>query len=208
MANYCKLLSVAFKKFTFCLLKRMLKNNSQKTFFQKTRIEQHCRPFIFDSNILGYIDVGDICWSQNVWVTIIWCWWGFLPFRSPTSNIKNSGTNIDKSSPTLSREHHDLTNITKSPTSWCHQHHCHQYFTIPIFPQMTGAHFDKNCVFLEQKGSRTYWIAISTYYKVQFDHLDHLNFLSGVVSGLAALWFLALPHSVLYMILLHRTTSY
>ena len=73
---------------------------------------------------------------------------------------------------------------------------------------MTGVHFDKNCVFLAQKGLRTYWIAILIYYKVQFDHLDHLNFLSGVVSGLVVLLFLALPHCTLHCSISYYTVLY
>ena len=37
--------------------------------------------------ILGYIDVGDRCWRQNVLVTTIRCLWQFWPFWSPTSTI-------------------------------------------------------------------------------------------------------------------------
>ena len=68
-------------------------------------------------------DVGDGCWRRNVLVTIIRCWWQFWPFWSPTFNIfllhcsvrhqhSNDVTNILNWSPILSRQHHDVTNIT------------------------------------------------------------------------------------------------
>ena len=49
----------------------------------------------------GYIDVGDGCWRPNVLVTIMRCWWRFWPFW-----FWNSVTNIHKSSPILSHQHH------------------------------------------------------------------------------------------------------
>ena len=76
----------------------------------------------------GHIDIGDGCWSQNVLVTTLRCWWRFW---SPTSIIfllswralafkrchqhRNSVNNIRKLSPTLSHQHHGVTNITVTP---------------------------------------------------------------------------------------------
>ena len=39
---------------------------------------------------VGYIDVGDGCLRRNVLVTILRCWWGFWPFRSPLSSISEN----------------------------------------------------------------------------------------------------------------------
>ena len=99
-------------------------------------------------NEMVYIDVGDRCWRLNELVTTSRFWWQFWPFWSPTSTTflhwpraspfkrchrdRNSVTNIQKLSPTLSHQHHcqqwnDIlnqefyqrkSNLLKSPIVW------------------------------------------------------------------------------------------
>ena len=86
-------------------------------------------------DMVGYIDVGYGWWRRFVLMTILRCWWRFLSFWSPTSSISrlskrraqtstgkrchqdlNSVANILKLSPTVSYQHHNVTNNTMSPT--------------------------------------------------------------------------------------------
>ena len=61
-------------------------------------------------DLAGHIDFSDGCWRRNELVTTIRCWWATTSQRC--HQHRNSVTNIPKSSPTLSDQHHDVTNIT------------------------------------------------------------------------------------------------
>ena len=80
---------------------------------------------------IGYIDVGDGCWEQNVLLTVkdlydVSDGFGTFDHEYPLSfNISvgnqqsNDLTNVHESSPTFSRQHQDVTNIIVT-LSICH----------------------------------------------------------------------------------------
>ena len=68
---------------------------------------------------LGYIDVGDGCWSPFKLVRSSWCWWPFWNvgdrFSSPTTKQVTNTVILPQTS--WNWHHHKFTSITLSPTS-------------------------------------------------------------------------------------------
>ena len=69
---------------------------------------------------------GDECWIRNVLVTILRCWsrfWQFRPWKSLNKSVGHQHpkdvTNILILSPTVSHQHHNVSNMTVAePKSW------------------------------------------------------------------------------------------
>ena len=78
------------------------------------------------------IDVGDKCWRRKLLVTTLICCWWLWPHRSPTSNIFLQ----QRRAPTFKRYHQDrnsITKIDKSSLTLSHQHHCNRRKLTLIF---------------------------------------------------------------------------
>ena len=82
--------------------------------------------------ILDYIDVGGGCWWRLVLVTSIWCCWRFWLIRL-SFYVRVRASEKTSLTTRVINQRHDVTNITASPKSRCHQYHWRYVFVTVFF---------------------------------------------------------------------------